>query len=448
MISQRQEALAQLGTQMRTGRITRRSFMARATALGLSAGAALTFLEGCGGSPSASGPSGSVTYWNLFGGGDGVRMVQMQDDFTKQYPNIGLKAVTLAWGQPYYTKVAMSAAGGRAPDVGISHISRVATYAQIGFLDSFDLNELAKVGITEDKFLPELWQKGMYNNKLYAIPLDTHPFVMYYNTDVCKKADLLDADGNLKPMQGPDELIAAFKAAQKVTGYWGLVFLSTWRLFNALYAGQLKGTYLTPDSKEMNIDDDKALKALDLMADLTLKSKVCPPTGDSVATFGSGRSGFYWNGEWEVSTFITQKTGFSMVPFPNFFGSLGTHADLHSFILPHQDNPQNRAATYLFISSLLKDSYVWAQGGHIPAYLPVTESEQYKQLKPQSNYAGVAKEVVLDPPAWFSGSGSQFESQGEAAFLAVMSGQMTAKEGLQQFKKALQKLLDTPSPVI
>ncbi len=106
------------------------------------------------------------------------------------------------------------------------------------------------------------------------------------------------------------------------------------------------------------------------------------------------------------------------------------------------------ALVAIISASLLKDSYVWAQGGHIPAYLPVTESEQYKQLKPQSNYAGVAKEVVLDPPAWFSGSGSQFESQGEAAFLAVMSGQMTGKEGLQQFKQALQKLLDTPSPVI
>src|SRR5438874_12042408 len=135
MISQQQEALEQLGTRMRAGRITRRSFMTRAAALGLSTGAALTFLEGCGGSsaPSASGTSGSVTYWNLLGGGDGVRMVQMQDDFNKQYPNVSLKAVTLAWGQPYYTKVAMSAAGGRAPDVGISHISRVSTYAQIGF---------------------------------------------------------------------------------------------------------------------------------------------------------------------------------------------------------------------------------------------------------------------------------------------------------------------------
>src|SRR3989442_608913 len=99
MISEQQEALEHLGTQVRTGRITRRSFMTRAAALGLGAGAALTFLEGCGGSSvsSASGTGGSITYWNLFGGGDGVRMEQMESDYRKTHPDVQLQAVTLAW---------------------------------------------------------------------------------------------------------------------------------------------------------------------------------------------------------------------------------------------------------------------------------------------------------------------------------------------------------------
>ncbi|MBO0795894.1 MAG: extracellular solute-binding protein, partial [Ktedonobacteraceae bacterium] len=348
----------------------------------------------------------------------------------------------------YYTKVAMSAAGGGSPDAAISHISRVSTYAAIGFLDPFDLGELEKVGITENNFLPGIWQSAQYNGKLYAVPLDTHPFVMYYNTDVCQKAGLLNADGILKPLQGPDALIDAFKRAQKVTGYMGLTFLGPWRLFSSLY-GQQGGEVLTPDGKALAIDDQKALQALDFMADLTLKSKVCPPVIDSVALFGSGKAGFYWNGEWEVSTFITQKTPFNMIPFPNVFGNHRSEGDSHTFILPHQDNPDpvRRAAAYQFIAGMLKQSLTWAQGGHIPAYLPITESTPYKNLKPQSNYADVAKDVILDPPAWFSGSGSLLESQGDAAFQAVMSGQLTSQQGLQQFKAALQKLLDTPSPL-
>jgi len=95
---------------------------------------------------------------------------------------------------------------------------------------------------------------------------------------------------------------------------------------------------------------------------------------------------------------------------------------------------------------MLKDSFTWAQGGHIPAYLPVATSEAYEKLKPQSNYAGAAKDVVVDPAAWFSGSGSDFETLADAVFGAVVLGQLTPAKGIQQFRARVQRMLDTPSP--
>jgi multiple sugar transport system substrate-binding protein len=40
--------------------------------------------------------------------------------------NAGFHATqtVLAWGPPYYTKLAMASAGGRAPDLAIMHASR------------------------------------------------------------------------------------------------------------------------------------------------------------------------------------------------------------------------------------------------------------------------------------------------------------------------------------
>jgi multiple sugar transport system substrate-binding protein len=95
---------------------------------------------------------------------------------------------------------------------------------------------------------------------------------------------------------------------------------------------------------------------------------------------------------------------------------------------------------------MLKDSYTWSQGGHVPAYLPVTESNQYKSLKPQSNYASVAASVVVDPNAWFSGSGSELENQAGAAFQTVLNGQASPTQGLRQFRQAIQKLLSVKLP--
>ena len=428
---------------------SRRRFLQGAAMLGL-AGLAGGALASCG----TSGSSSSITFWNLFGGGDGARMVDMEQAFQQQNPSSDVKAVTLAWGAPYYTKLAMSVVGGSPPNAAITHLSRLRTYAAANILEPIDLPFLAQYGVTENDFLPAVWQRAQFNGKLYAIPLDTHPFVMYYNVDVCRKAGLLDSDNNLKPLQGPEALTDAFLRAQKVTGDVGLSLAvqdtTVWRLFNGLYK-QLGGDVLSPDGTQFVLNEAHAEQALTFMSDLTLKSKVANPNIDgagSVALFGSGKAGFHWNGEWEVTTF-EGTMNFNMVPFPNVFGGSQTWADSHAFIIPRGATPdqQTKAATYQFITGLLKQSFTWAKGGHIPAYLPVTESAQFKALKPQSNYASDADVAVLDPAAWFSGAGSQFETAAQNSFEGALTGQMSVPQSLQLFHSSVQRLIDQPVPL-
>lgn len=403
----------------------------------------------------ATGNTGPLVFWNLFSGGDGLRMTQMENDFSKSHPDIPVNSVTLTWGAPYYTKLAMAAVGGRPPDVAIMHLSRMLGYAPAGLLRPFGLDELAQYGITSDKFLPKIWNNAHYNGKIYAIPLDTHPFVMYYNTDICRKAGLLGADGKLKPLVGANAVIAALQKVQQTTGVLGLALdtqdVTPWRIFSTLYS-QAGGQVLSPDGSKLILDDAKAMQALTFMTDLTLKSKVASPTidyGGAVAQFASGKAGFFWQGEWEVTTFQTAKLPFNMTLFPNILGSNDTQADSHTFIIPAQSSidEQRLASSLKFISFMLQDSLVWAGGGHIPAYQPVVKSPEYQQLKPQANYAAEAQYVVYDPPAWFSGSGSQMETNAGTIFQAVMQGQLTPAAGLSQFRDSMQKLLNTPNPV-
>jgi multiple sugar transport system substrate-binding protein len=454
MVIEQRSRLIEWTRMVRAGRISRRAFLEGAVTLGISSSAAITLLEGCA-SPNTSGPGTSITYWNLFGGGDGVRMIQMENDFAKAHPNIDLQSVTLAWGDPYYTKLAMAAAGGRPPDVAISHMTRVATYAAQNLLEPFDLNELAKYGITPDKFLAPIWQRAYHFGKLYTIPLDTHPFVMYYNVDLCRKAGLLDASGNLKPLQGANAVMDAFKAIKQTTGQYGVVFeiegVTPWRMFSTLYS-QLGGQVFSPDGKELILDDTKAEQALSFIRELTVTNKVAAQNIDypsSIALFSGGKSACLWNGDWEVTTFQNQKNfSFNMVPFPLVFDQYRVQADSHAFVLPRQIavDPVRRAASLELISFMLKDSYTWSQGGHVPAYLPVTQSNEYKNLKPQSNYASVAADVVVDPNAWFSGSGSELENQTGTIFAAVLNGNATPQQGLSQFRAAMQKLLRVKLP--
>jgi multiple sugar transport system substrate-binding protein len=67
--------------------LTRRALLrgsAAAAGLGL-AGLATT---GCSGVVPGRDLSGSLDFWNLFGGGDGVRMTEMLDGFRAAHPGI------------------------------------------------------------------------------------------------------------------------------------------------------------------------------------------------------------------------------------------------------------------------------------------------------------------------------------------------------------------------
>ena len=428
---------------------SRRTFLKGAAATGLAVAAATSMPARIVQAASTQ----NLAFWNLFGGGDGARMIQMEKNFANANPGIQVKATTLAWGLPYYTKLTTSTVAGKAPDIAILHMTRLPAYAPSGLLTPLDAGVLAKHGISADKFLPGIWSKGQYEGKTYAIPLDTHPMVMYYNLDICKKAGLLDASGKLKPLVGPSAVLNAFKAAQKVTGKYGLALDSAdvmpWRIFSGLYA-QLGGTIVSPDGKSVTLDTAKATKVLQFMAELT-SSKVAPSNAvyaDSVALFSSGKAAFMLNGEWEVPTFQSAKMNFDMTLFPNVFGSYATQADSHSFVVPHQRNMSSDRldAILTFIGFMLKDSAVWAQGGHIPSYLPVAASSAYKSLVPQSHYADAAKYVTYDPNAWWSGAASQMETDAGSYFQSVFLGKASPAQAVGQFHADLQKLINTPQP--
>src|SRR2546423_14929858 len=101
------------------GSLNRRRFVTGSLALGM------TSLAGCAGGDLFAGTGTPLRFWNLFGGGDGVNLLAMLDAFRAANRDVSLEAVTLAWGPPYYTKLAMAATGGRAPDVAILHLSRL-----------------------------------------------------------------------------------------------------------------------------------------------------------------------------------------------------------------------------------------------------------------------------------------------------------------------------------
>ncbi|TPQ15528.1 extracellular solute-binding protein [Streptomyces sporangiiformans] len=430
--------------------MTRRKLLAATGGLALGA-------AGCAAPSFGAEGRTRLRYWHLFGGGDGANMTALVDAFAKEHPGIDLEATQLQWGTPYYTKLSMAGAGGRAPEVAVLHLARLAGFGPGRLLDPFDLDRLRELGVGSSQFPEAIWKRGTVDGKQYAIPFDTHPMVLYYNTDVCEKAGLLGDGGKLRTIGSAREFTDALRAAKKATGAPGLTAETTgpdcvtpWRLFATFYS-QLGGTVLSADGRRLALDDAKALEILEFMASLTedglMVRRVDYP--GSIGVFNAGKTAFHLNGEWEVSTFATSKLPFSMTRVPGLFGRPAAQADCHSFVLPHQDGRSDAAteAVHTFVAWMLKHSVDWAKGGHVPAYLPTLEEPAYLKLEPQSEYRSVIDDVVLDQPAWFAGSASPMWIQLGAVFSGVLTGSRTPRGALSAAKKRLRKLLDTPDPL-
>jgi multiple sugar transport system substrate-binding protein len=366
--------------------------------------------------------------------------------------------VTLAWGNPYYTKLTLATVGKKPPNVAVAHLTRMKTLQAAGLLEELKPADLARHGMSAEMFNQRAWTAGLVDGKVYAIPIDTHPFVLFYNTKICGEAGLLDAAGNLAPLQGPDAFTDALTRVQKVTGQYGATHginadtATPWRFFQTLYS-QLGGQVLSDEGTRVVLDDAKATQVLTFMRTLTVEKKLLPGSIDyqgAIALFANGAAGFHLNGEWEISTFQTAKMPFGMTLVPNVFGgTYAVQADSHTLVVPSggaaAEGQLDRSLA--FIKSMLDQSMTWAQGGHIPAWLPVAQSEAFKKLTPQSNYAAAADSAVYDPPGWYSGSGSDFEIIMGSAIGAVEAGQLSPDAAITQIRSKLSALASAASPV-
>ncbi|HEX5560102.1 MAG TPA: extracellular solute-binding protein [Nocardioidaceae bacterium] len=438
----------------------------------LAAGAGLTLastMSACGSPVVASLTGGQpatadVIYWHLFGGGDGVNMATMVDKFQKS-TGISVEATLLSWGNPYYTKLALSASSGRPPDVAISHLSRLPLLAQAGLLERVDGGRFTSAGITQDKFTPAAWSKATVNGRVYAVPLDTHPFVLFYNVALARKAGLLNQAGDdLKPMKGRNDFVDAIKAMKDASGEFGAVCTITadpstcWRLFTMLYRG-VAGPIVSDQGTRVTIDRSAMEETFAFMQSLTGKLGLMPSNATSTTSstlFSQGKVGFLFDGEWQIPTYrgVTLANGkaldFNVVPFPAILGPKPVaYADSHSLIVPRSSgrSAKRSADGVRFIKGLLNESAIWAGGGHIPAWLPVQQSKAFLHQKPQSNYIQAAFNAVYDPVAWYTGAGSDFQTAMGSVISSVMTGNTSPKSGVDAMTASLKQFSTARPPV-
>lgn len=356
----------------------------------------------------AQGQKIEISFWSLFTGGDGAFFDAMVKEFNESQNEIVMKTDTVKFDN-YYTKLTAALAAKNAPDVVVMHQDRLSNYVPSGSL--LPLNDyVKKAGMDLSTFEQAPISAATIGGKIYAIPMDVHPLIMYYNTELFAKAGITKAPVSL------DELFAAAKAVQEKTGAMGIAMDNTTlkykaytltRAFMSMLKEQGYDT-LNATNTKANFNNAAGEKAYQALSDMVNKYKVTPKQLDydsSVAEFKLGKAAIHFNGVWVTGTF-EQQAGlkFAAVKFPALFGKNASWAGSHTFAVPAQKTVDEKRvlAAVKFIDWMTAHGYLWAKAGHVPTRRTAVEAPEFKNLPYRAGYSDASKYTFPPPdtPKW------------------------------------------------
>lgn len=277
---------------------TRRSFL-RSSALGvggLVAGA--SFLAACGDSGGSSGAAGgTMDFWQWYGPTKGGSYsVQAQSDWfvklvdewnTRGEGKIKLTYIPIA---QYIGGTQLQAAfsANKGPDIFVISPGDFLRYYNGGVL--YDLTDA--LGAAKDDFYSSALSTRTVDGRVYGIPMENEPVLMFYSVGAFEKAGLSEGDI-------PETWDDLLNVADRLTAgkQFGLLFEPTPNVYENFtwypYLWQGGGEVIDASGKKSAFNSKAAIDALGLWQ-TAVKSKVAPRTaqggggGDLVANLASG----------------------------------------------------------------------------------------------------------------------------------------------------------------
>jgi multiple sugar transport system substrate-binding protein len=398
----------------------------------------------------------TVVWWDFLGGGDGVRMKQLIEEFNAEHADtIEIQATTLDWGTPFYSKVQTSAAVGEGPDMMTYHASRIPLAVSQGSLAELTAEDMAAMGLTPESFAAATWDAVNVDGKQYAVPFDTHPIVLYYNKDKLEASGLIGADGLPTGLDGMDNFNAALQKLKDDGVTWPIAQVTA----DGSFAFRTIYSFLCQQNGDIGTDggwfpgdsNDKLANAVGVISDW-VANEYNPSYTDypsTVALFTSGEAAMMINGVWEVPTMVDlEKQGklfnWGAIELPVLFDRPCTYSDSHAFAIPNNTGkevtPEKHAAVLEVIKWMSEHSLFWATAGHIPANAAVTETAEYKAMQPQATYAKLTANSVFDPKSVNAGVASPLFDAAGNAFTAAINGETTPADAVAEMKATLDAL--------
>lgn len=347
-----------------------------------------------------------LVFWSLFSGGDGEWMDKIISDYNEGKPTKEVQSIMLVWAD-YYTKLQTAVAADKGPDIGISHAYKLPELVDSGVVQPIT-GYLDDLGIDLSTMYSENSLNSVtFDGEIYAVPLDVHGMICYYNKDILAEAGVeLNADGKLD-IEGKDQFLEICDKVKNVLGDGETVISlpsqgdQPYRVWYATYFQMGGSKMLSEDGTEVTLDQDIAIEAAEFVKSLYDDGYIAEGIDDMQKLFSSGKAAFMFGNTGALGAFeSTEGLNFDARTFPQLFEEDHCYADSHTLVLPvssTRSEEDSKAAVEFMVSASRDGGVTWAGAGQIPANLDVLESQEYLDLPYRSNYKDEVNKAVFAP---------------------------------------------------
>lgn len=282
--------------------MSRRQFMQRAMAAGLTLTGASTLLAACGGGSSNSGGNSGKVVEVLFGlntAGLAAQQRQWFEQITNDFH--ALTGATLRWDtfngtSDELTRIQTAIVSGGGPDVFTLGTTFVPTAQATGGFYLLSNADWQAVGGMSRFFSEQLTTAGITPDKPISIPFVMRPFALVYNTDLFQKAGI-----SAPPKTWGDFVAAAQKMTDASAGVYGTAMdpqdtFDPWKVLWHV-ARQLGGDFISADYKTAKLNSPEVVQAVQFWFDWVMTYHIVDPNSmswkaaNATQAFGNGKVG-------------------------------------------------------------------------------------------------------------------------------------------------------------
>jgi multiple sugar transport system substrate-binding protein len=405
---------------------TRRGLLV--TALSAAVGLVIAACSSSGGGSS----NGAVTlsFWNGLTGPDRPAVEHLVSAFNKSHPKIHITMQIMPW-DVFYQKLLPAFGAHKGPALVGMDSNQIPVYASKHVLQPID-SIFGSGGVQKSSIVGPALSAGEYQGKIYGVPIENTPLLLYYNKKMFSAAGLDPS----KPPTNWSEWAADAKKLTTGSGpggkptHYGMAIgvHDTVELMPILMM-EADGGILSSDGKRVLLNNSGSKQAVQYWANLVHNNQISPvglSGGDADKLIQSGTAAMEVNGPWATTGYKQAGIDYGLAPVPT--GPNGQHITLGN-------------TTCLAASSALNSSQLQAVG-EFYKYWAQKESQTYFAL--HTGFPPVTTDVPLSSLSSNPDVAAFAQHASEARGLAPGQANF-AQIQAEVFDPAMEKIFNNPA---